>query len=112
MASAAVHTFTDANFQSDALEAGMPVVVDFWAEWCGPCKAIAPIIDEVADEYAGRVRIGKLDTDSNQQVAIQYGIMSIPTVMFFKDGQLVDKMVGLGGNPKQQLVDRIEKMLG
>ena len=75
MASPAVHTFTDANFQSDALEAGMPVVVDFWAEWCGPCKAIAPIIDEVADAYAGRVRIGKLDTDSNQQVAIQYGIM-------------------------------------
>jgi len=112
MASEAVHEFTDANFQSEVLEASEPVVVDFWAEWCGPCKALAPIVDEVATDYAGKARVGKLDTDANQQVAVQFGIMSIPTVLFFKDGELKDKMVGLGANAKQQMADKIDALLG
>ena len=111
MASDAVHQFTDANFQSEVLEAKEPVVVDFWAEWCGPCKALAPIVDEVAGEYAGKARVGKLDTDANQQVAVQFGIMSIPTVLFFKDGEVKDKMVGLGANAKAQIAEKIDALL-
>ncbi len=111
MASDAVHEFTDANFQSEVLEAKEPVVVDFWAEWCGPCKALAPIVDEVAGEYTGKARVGKLDTDKNQQVAVQFGIMSIPTVLFFKDGEVKDKMVGLGANAKAQIAEKIDALL-
>ena len=87
-----IQEFTDANFD-EIISSGKPVVIDFWAEWCGPCRAIAPIIDELADEYKERVTIGKLNVDENPTMCEKYGIRTIPTVLFFKDGQLVDKHV-------------------
>lgn len=95
MASNAVHEFTDANFTADAMEADQPVLVDFWAEWCGPCRMLAPTIDELAGDYEGKARIGKLDVDSNREVASQFGIMSIPTVIILKNGELAKKFVGI-----------------
>jgi thioredoxin 1 len=90
-------TFTDANFQKDVLESKMPVVVDFWAPWCGPCKIVSPTIEELAKEYDGKVAVGKMNVDDNQIPASQFGVMSIPTVMIFKDGQPVKSMVGAQG---------------
>jgi len=89
-----VMEFDDQNFDSDVLEAGMPVLVDFWAVWCGPCKAIAPIVGEVANDYSGKVRVGKIDVDSNNQVARRYGIRSIPTLLLFSGGEVVDQVIG------------------
>lgn len=84
---------TDANFE-ELVNSGKPMVVDFWAEWCGPCRMVGPIIDELATEYEGKVTIGKMDVDNNNDVVAQFGIRNIPTVLFFKDGKLVDKQVG------------------
>jgi len=95
MASKNVHEFTDGNFESDVLNSDVPVLVDFWAEWCMPCRILAPTIDEVADEFTGSVKVGKLDTDGNREVAVKYGISAIPTVMLFKGGEVVKKFVGL-----------------
>lgn len=86
---------TDDNFQQEILDAGTPALVDFWAEWCMPCKMLLPTIDELAEEYAGRIRIGKLNTDNSQGVAQKYGISAIPTLLLFKGGELVKKFVGL-----------------
>ena len=88
-------TLSDANFDQEVLKSTTPVVVDFWAEWCGPCKMIAPMLDELAGEYAGKVKIGKVNTDQSQQLAVQYRINSIPTLLFFKAGQVVDQVIGL-----------------
>jgi len=97
MASDAMIEFTDANFQAEALESDMPVLIDFWAEWCGPCRMLAPTIEELAGDYAGRVKVGKLDVDNNRETALKYSIQSIPTVLLLKDGEVVNKLVGLTG---------------
>lgn len=95
MGSANVQTFTDANFEQEVLGSSQPVLVDFWAEWCMPCRMLAPTIDAVADQFAGKVKVGKVDTDSNRQISMKYGITAIPTVILFKGGQVAKKFVGL-----------------
>jgi thioredoxin 1 len=95
MASEHVLEFTDGNFETDVLQSDMPVLVDFWAEWCMPCKMLAPTIDELAAEYQGKVKIGKVDTDANRNTGIQYQINAIPTVLLFKNGEVVNKFVGM-----------------
>ena len=95
MATATVKAFTDDNFEAEVLNASAPGLVDFWAEWCMPCKILGPTIDELADKYAGKVGVGKVDIDANQQVAMKFGISAIPTVIIFKDGQVAKKFVGL-----------------
>ncbi|ROL60878.1 thioredoxin [Bacteroidetes/Chlorobi group bacterium ChocPot_Mid] len=100
---------TEGSYQTEVLESKIPVVIDFWATWCGPCKMIAPIIDEMANEFEGRAKICKVDVDNNQSIAIQLGIRSIPTVMIFKDGKVVDTIVG--AVPKQQIVARLNEYL-
>jgi thioredoxin 1 len=99
MAGANVKTFTTANFESDVLKSEQAVLVDFWAPWCSPCRMVAPVIDELADEYVGRIAIGKLNVDENGPISQQYGVMSIPTLMIFKGGKMVDKITGFRGKP-------------
>lgn len=110
MANPDLITLTDDNFQKEVLESKEPVLVDFWAVWCGPCRAIAPAVEELAREYKGRVKVGKLDVDENQQVAGKYGIRSIPTLMVFKGGQVVDQL--LGAVPKSRMADALNKSVG
>lgn len=95
MASANVSQFTDANFRDEVLESDVPVLVDFWAEWCMPCKMLSPTIDALAEEFKGRAKVGKVDTDSNRETAVKYGISAIPTVIIFKNGEVAKKFVGL-----------------
>lgn len=95
MASANIKEFTDQNFETEVLKSATPVLVDFWAEWCMPCKMLTPTIEKLADSYAGKVKVGKLDTDSNRDTAMKFGISAIPTVILFKDGQVAQKFVGL-----------------
>ena len=102
------YTFNDENAKQ-AIESGQPVVIDFWAPWCGPCKMVGPIIEELAEMYEGQVLIGKCDVDENGDVAAEYGIRNIPTVLFFKNGELVDKQVGSAS--KSAFDDKIKKML-
>ncbi|HEX8931750.1 MAG TPA: thioredoxin [Patescibacteria group bacterium] len=90
-------TFTDQNFKEQVIASKIPVVVDFWAPWCGPCRMVSPIIDELAKEYAGKIVVGKMNVDENQQVSGQFNIMSIPTVMIFKEGKPIGAMIGVQG---------------
>ncbi|MGE5195595.1 MAG: thioredoxin [Deltaproteobacteria bacterium] len=101
---------TDANFQTEVLASDQPVLVDFWAPWCGPCKMIAPTIDAVASEYAGKVRVGKLNTDDNAKIATEYNISAIPALLVFKGGQIVDRFVGVVN--KDKLVSSLNRQLG
>jgi thioredoxin 1 len=95
MAADNVKEFNDQNFETEVLKSTTPVLVDFWAEWCMPCRMLAPTIDKIAKDYAGKVKVGKVDTDSNRDVSIKYGINAIPTVILFKNGQVAQKFVGL-----------------
>ena len=107
MAHENVREFTDDNFKTEAIEADKPVLVDFWADWCQPCHIIAPTIDELAEDYAGRVKVGKVDTDANRGISVELGISSIPTVILFKDGQIVRKFVGV--TAKKDFVAELDK---
>lgn len=101
--------FTDSNFQAEVEEADQPVLVDFWAAWCGPCKMIAPTIEELANDYDGKARIGKVDIDQNQEVAMKHGIQAIPTILVFKGGQVVERFQGV--SPKEKLSAALDKAL-
>jgi thioredoxin 1 len=102
-------TITDENFDTEVIKSDVPVLIDFWATWCGPCKAIAPIVEDLSNEYNGKVKIGKLDVDNNQQSAIKYGVRSIPTLLIFKDGKVNDMIIG--AVPKAQIVQKLNAAL-
>ena len=101
--------FTDKNFQADVVSSTIPVLVDFWAPWCGPCKMVDPVVEEIAGEYEGKLKVGKLNTDDNREIAAKYGIMSIPTLMIFKGGEVVVRIVG--AQPKRAIVEKIDEVL-
>ncbi|MEJ6797302.1 MAG: thioredoxin [Flavobacteriales bacterium] len=101
--------FTDANFEELALKSDKPVLVDFWAEWCGPCRMVGPIVEELANDYDGKAVIGKVNVDHNKEIAAKFGIRNIPTIIFLKNGELVDKSVG--AVPKNVLAEKIENLL-
>lgn len=109
MASDNVLEFTDAQFDADVLKSNIPVLVDFWATWCAPCKAIAPMLDQLADGYVGKIKIGKVNVDENPATPGQYGVRGIPTMILFKDGQVVDQLVG--AVPKKQVETLFKKVL-
>ncbi|UFS71680.1 thioredoxin [Geomonas sp. RF6] len=109
MASEHVHAFTDDNFEKEVLQSDIPVLVDFWATWCAPCKAISPLIDSIAEEYQGRVKVGKVNVDDNPATPGKYGVRGIPTVILLKDGKVLDQVVG--AIPKSQLEALIKKAL-
>jgi thioredoxin 2 len=102
-------TVTDVNFSQEVLQSPLPVLVDVWAPWCGPCRMLAPVIEELAQEFAGRLKVAKLNSDENRYTASQYHIQGIPTLLFLKNGQLVDQVVGV--TPKQHLISKIQQLL-
>lgn len=108
MASIQVQTFTGSDFEENVLQSSLPVMVDFWAAWCGPCKMLAPVVEKIAEQYAGRLVVGKLNVDDNVDIAARYGVMSIPTLIFFRNGEVVDKVVGYR-SPRElaAVIDRI-----
>ena len=104
-----IHEFTDQSFDTDVVQADIPVLIDFWAVWCGPCKAIAPTIEEIAGDYAGKVKVGKLNVDQNQNTAMQYGVRSIPTLLIMKSGEVVSQIVG--AVPKENITKALDEIL-
>ncbi len=110
MASNAIQEVTDSNFDQDVLKADQPVLVDFWAAWCGPCRAIAPIVDELATEYQGKVKVAKMDVDSNGATPMRYGVRGIPTLLVFKGGQVKEQIVGYV--PKETIQKALDKHIG
>lgn len=104
-----IHEFTDQSFDTDVVQADLPVLIDFWAVWCGPCKAIAPTIEEIAGDYAGKVKVGKLNVDQNQNTAMQYGVRSIPTLLIMKSGEVVSQIVG--AVPKENITKALDEIL-
>jgi thioredoxin len=110
MAAANIVTITSTNFEKEVLQSATPILVDFWAEWCGPCKQIAPVLDELATEYDGKVKIGKVNIDDFQELAARFRINSIPTFLFFKNGQVVDQVVGLRG--KKDFKVKLDQLAG
>jgi len=109
MASEAVLEFTDANFDSEVIGSDQPVLVDFWAEWCQPCRMLTPVIEKIAGEYNGRAKVGKVDVDSNRDISVKLGIQSIPTVMLFKNGEVAKKFVGL--TPEKDVKSALDELL-
>ena len=109
MASAGIVELKDSTFESEVIHSDKPVLVDFWAPWCGPCRILAPIVEEVADSYTGRLKVGKLNVDDNQEVAMKYRIRSIPTLILFKNGQALDQIIG--AVPKTEIERLIKKAL-
>ncbi|QXD13905.1 thioredoxin [Rhodocaloribacter litoris] len=103
-------TVTDSTFQDEVLNADVPVLVDFWATWCGPCRVIAPVIEQLAEEFEGRAKVAKMDVDHNPQTPMAYGIRSIPTLLFFKDGKVVDQMIGGSPSMKKALAAKLEAL--
>lgn len=101
---------SDSNFKKEVLESKSPCLVDFWAEWCGPCRRIGPVIEEIAEEFEGKFKVGKLNVDEGGKTASDFGVMSIPTLMFFKDGKVVEQVIGAVG--KEQLKEKMEELLG
>jgi thioredoxin 1 len=101
--------FTDSNFEELVLKSDKPVIVDFWAEWCGPCRMVGPIVQEIGEDYEGKAVVGKLDVDSNAEVTAKYGIRNIPTILFFKNGEVADKQVG--AVPKSVLVQKLDALI-
>ena len=101
---------TDDNFEDEVIGSDRPVLVDFWATWCGPCRQIAPIVEDLAEEFDGRAKVGKVDVDNNPQTAQQFGVRSIPTLLFFKDGEVADQLVG--AVPKKKLTEKLEALTG
>jgi thioredoxin 1 len=101
--------FTDANFEQEVLKSDKPVLVDFWAPWCGPCRAVGPVVEDLAEAYKGRVKVGKINIDDNPKTATNYGVMSIPTLILFNKGDIIDKLIGL--SPKERLEGLIKKAL-
>ena len=108
MAGKDVLEFTDDNFEEQVLKSDQPVLVDFWAEWCGPCQMLAPTIDELATEFAGKVKVGKVDTESNRQITVKYQITAIPTMILFVDGEPVNRMTGM--KPKKEIASELSKV--
>lgn len=101
--------FTDASFKEEVLDSDLPVLVDFWAQWCGPCLIVSPIVEQIAEEYQGRLKVGKLNVDENPQTAIRFGIRGIPTLLLFKGGQPVEQIIG--AVPKSYITDKLESHL-
>jgi len=102
--------FNDSNFDKEVLQAETPVLVDFWAVWCGPCRAIAPVVEQMAKEYDGKLKVGKLDVDNNPETSVKFGIRSIPTLLVFKGGRVVEQIIG--AMPRQNLIDRVIPHIG